>query len=109
MDRGAAVIVESELDALLLSQEAGDLAGVVALGNAQAKPDRITHEALTRATVILVSLDTDTAGAKAAWGFWPATYGDKARRWPTPIGKDPSDAWGKGLDIGAWIQAGIDV
>ena len=107
MERGAAVVVESELDGLLLSQEVGDLAGVVALGNAQAKPDRITHEALTRAAVILISLDTDSTGAKAAWSFWPGTYGDKARRWPTVQGKDASEARGNGLDVRQWIVAGL--
>lgn len=106
-DKAAAVIVESELDGLLLNQETGDLAGVVAMGSAQAKPDRITHEALTRAAVILVSLDTDDAGARAAWAFWPERYGGKAKRWPSIKGKDASDARLNGLDLRAWIIAGI--
>jgi hypothetical protein len=99
--------VESELDGLLLNQEAGDLAGVVAMGTAQAKPDRITHEALTTAAVILVSLDTDDAGAKAAWAFWPENYGGKVKRWPCIGGKDPSDARANGLDLRTWITTGI--
>lgn len=107
LERPALVVVESELDGLLLSQDVGDLAGVVALGNAQAKPDKETHEALTRAVCVLVSLDTDTAGAKAAWRFWPDTYGGKVKRWPTVQGKDASDARAKGLDVRAWIVAGI--
>lgn len=106
-DKGAAVIVESELDGLLLSQEAGDLAAVVAMGNAQAKPDWITHEILTRAEIILCSFDADEAGAKSSWQFWPAIYGTKARRWPTIKGKDQSDARVNGLDLRAWIVAGI--
>jgi len=107
LERGAAVIVESELDALLLNQEAGDLSGVVAMGSAQAKPDRITHEALTTAAVILVSLDTDDAGARAAWAFWPATYGGKTKRWPSINGKDQSEARANGLDLRAWVIAGL--
>ena len=106
-ERAAAVIVESELDGLLLNQEPGDLAGVVALGSAQAKPDRITHEALKAAAVILVSLDNDDAGAKAAWVFWPATYGGKVKRWPCIGGKDPSEARLNGLELRAWIITGI--
>jgi hypothetical protein len=43
------IIVESELDGLLLWQEAGDLIGVVALGSAQTKPDNYTHEVLLKA------------------------------------------------------------
>lgn len=107
LERAAVVIVESELDGLLLSQEAGDLCGVVALGNAQAKPDRATHKALTKAVCILVSLDSDTAGARASWAFWPTTYGKRARRWPTVSGKDASEARANGLDLRAWVIAGI--
>jgi len=107
LERAAAVIVESELDGLLLNQEAGDLAGVVSMGSAQVKPDRITHEALTAAAVILVSLDTDDAGARAAWTLWPATYGRKAKRWPCVGGKDPGEARAKGLDLNNWIIAGL--
>jgi len=106
-ERGAVVVVESELDGLLLSQEVGDLAGVVALGTATAKPDTATHEALKAAALVLVSLDTDDAGAKASWRFWPGTYGDKARRWPTVQGKDASEARGNGLDVRQWIVAGL--
>jgi len=107
LEGGAAVIVESELDGILLNQEAGDLAGVVALGTATAKPDGPTHDALNKMEVVLISLDSDEAGAKAAWSFWPETYGTKAKRWPVPIGKDPSDAKKEGLDIRAWVLAGL--
>ncbi len=106
-DKGAAVIVESELDGMLLNQEAGDLAGVVAMGSAQAKPDRITHEAMAAVAVILVSLDADNAGAKASWQFWPETYGTRAKRWPCVNGKDPSEARANGLDLREWVVAGI--
>ncbi len=47
-------VVESELDGLLINQEAGDLAGVVALGNAQARPDQETHRALKAAGLLLM-------------------------------------------------------
>ncbi|HOG08096.1 MAG TPA: CHC2 zinc finger domain-containing protein [Syntrophales bacterium] len=107
MDRAAAVIVESELDGLLLNQEAGDLSGVVALGTATAKPDTATHAALKAAAVVLVALDSDEAGARAAWRFWPDTYGTKARRWPTVQGKDASAARLNGLDLRAWVVAGL--
>ncbi len=50
---GAAVIVESELDALLINQEAGELVSVVAMGSATAKPGRATHELLTVTPLIL--------------------------------------------------------
>jgi len=107
LERAAAVIVESELDGLLLNQEAGDLCAAVALGSATAKPDISLHGALKKAAVLLVALDTDEAGAKASWKFWPDTYGTKARRWPCLRGKDPSEAKLSGLDLRAWIIAGM--
>ena len=107
VDRAATIIVESELDALLLNQEAGDLVGVVALGSAQAKPDTRTHEVLSNSSVILVSLDTDGAGAKASWAFWPSTYGGKVKRWPSVKGKDPSDARLNNVDLRTWVCAGL--
>lgn len=106
-DGGAGLIVESELDALLLSQEAGDFVFVVAMGTATARPDIQTHKLLKEAPLILIALDTDDAGAKAAWKFWPDTYGTKARRWPTIKGKDASDARLNGLDLRAWVLAGL--
>ena len=107
LEKNVIAIVESELDGVLLNQEAGDLVGVIALGSVSARPDAPTHEALMRAGLILVSLDSDEAGAKAAWGWWPETYGAKFRRWPVPIGKDPGDALQKGLNIRIWIEAGL--
>ena len=106
-DRGAVVIVESELDGLLLSQEAGDLCAVMALGSATSKTNKESHELLRAMPVILISLDTDEAGAKAAWKFWPDTYGKAARRWPCIKGKDPSEAKLNGLDLRNWIIAGL--
>ncbi len=87
-DHEAVVIVESELDGLLLYQEAGDLIDVMAMGSVSARPDAAAHEALIRADLILIALDSDKAGAKAAWGWWPETYGAKIRRWPIAIGMD---------------------
>jgi len=103
----AFVIVESELDGWLIFQEAGELAGIVALGSANLKPDAKTHEKLIRAEMILNALDYDAAGARYAWKFWPETYGSKVIRWPVPIGKDPSDAWKQGLNVRDWIVAGL--
>ena len=107
LEKAAVVVVESELDGLLLNQEVGDLFGVIALGSAQAKPDSIAHGALTATEDILVGLDSDDAGAKAAWAFWPETYGAKVKRWPVVMGKDPSEAFANGLDLRAWAVAGV--
>jgi len=106
-NKGAVVVVESELDGLLLQQEAGDLAAVVALGSAQAKPDGRADALLRSAKTILIALDSDAAGAKAAWSFWPKQYGKKVKRWPCIGGKDPSDARLAGLNLRTWVEAGL--
>lgn len=100
------VLVESELDGLLIAQEAGDIVGVIAMGSAQIRPDQKTEKVLREADLILVALDSDQAGGKEAWGFWKKNYRN-ARRWPVPIGKDPTEAAQMGLSIKAWIMAGF--
>jgi DNA primase len=100
------VIVESELDAILLWQEAGDVCGVLSMGNAQTRPDAETHQTLRAAGLILVALDTDQAGAREAWQWWTRQY-KNVKRWPVPIGKDPSEAKQAGLDLRAWVMAGL--
>lgn len=102
------VIVESELDAWLIWQEAADLTSIIAMGAAAMKPDISTHSLLIKSEKIFNALDYDAAGARHSWKFWPETYGPKVKRWPVPIGKDPSDAWQRGLNIRAWIEAGIE-
>lgn len=101
-----AVLVESELDGLLLQQEAGDLVNVVALGNAQTRPDHQAADLLSQSRLILVALDADLAGAKEAWRWWKDHYA-QAHRWPPIQGKDPGEMWSAGLNLRAWMQAGL--
>jgi hypothetical protein len=100
------ILVESELDALLLYQEAGDLVSLLSLGNAQARPDRAAADLLKQARLILVGLDSDQAGAKEAWGWWKGHY-HQARRWPPIQGKDPGEMFAAGVNLRAWVQAGL--
>ena len=97
---------KSELDAILLIQEAGGLVGVIALGNAQARPDKEAMAALSKCKLILVALDADNAGAKEAWQWWTKHF-STARRWP-PIAKDPGEMFQQGVNLQTWIEAGID-
>ena len=103
------IITESELDAILLFQEVGDQTGIIALGNAQAKPDKDTTKILRQAEVILVSLDSDEAGIKEAWQWWLPHF-PQAKRWPVPgqFGKDHGDAFKAGLDLKAWTRAALE-
>lgn len=104
-DRTAWVVVESELDAILIAQDAGDLVGVIALGNSSSRPDESVHHILLGADCILVALDADTAGAMA-WKWWRERY-PQADRWPVPEGKDPGDYRKAGGDLCRWILAGL--
>ena len=99
------VIVESELDALLIHHLAGDLAGAISQGNSTAKPDAAASYVLTSALVILVALDSDHAGMQAS--AWWQQHFPQSERWPVPVGKDPGDAFKAGVDIRAWVKAGL--
>ncbi len=104
--RTALIVVESELDAILIHQEAADLCGALALGSASARPDSEITEALKTRSLILVSLDSDEAGAKEAWRWW-AEHFHQAKRWPPINGKDPGEMLKAGVSVCAWVKAGI--
>ena len=102
-------VIEAELDGIMVHEHAGDLTGVLSIGNDSAKPDEAAHAALMRAELILVALDFDQVknGRRAggqAWIWWSHNY-RHAIRWPVPIGKDPGDAFKEGLNIRDWIAA----
>jgi len=101
----AYIVVESELDAFLIDQLAGDVVGTVALGAATARPDASTIELLQKAAVILNALDYDAAGAKAQ-RWWREVFPD-AERWPVPKGKDPGEAHQAGVDLRQWVLAAL--
>mgnify|MGYP001386748845 CR=1 FL=1 len=111
------VVVEAELDAMAVAAVAPECVGVLALGSSSPRPDAPAMASLSRALHILVALDFDGAGA----GAWDARLRPKARpdawcwrrafrqadRWPTPDGKDPGEAIAAGVDLAAWITAGL--
>jgi DNA primase len=104
------IVVESELDGFLIFQEAGDLAGIVVMGSATYRPDRETADLLRKADIVLNALDSDRAGADSFWSWWRSQFAN-SERLPIPegYGKDPSEAFQKGLDIRVWILAGLKV
>lgn len=102
-------ICESELDALLVGQFAGHLVNIIATGSASFKPDKETWAQLLNAPLVFVSLDYDDAGNKAACTFWRDNLPDRIYRlFPTPEGKDQTDAYKAGYNLAEWIKAGID-
>jgi len=100
------VIVESELDAVLVAQEAGSLVAAVALRSAGNKPDAATLAIIKAAPVVLIALDRDETGKKgAAW--WLANF-TTAFRWMVPSGhKDVGDLAKRPGLVRAWIEAGL--
>lgn len=64
-DRPVHIVVESDLDAYLVSQEIGDLVGVVCLGSTSSRPDERATEILKRSSHIMNAMDFDRAGAQA--------------------------------------------
>lgn len=113
----AFVVVESDLDGFLVAWHAGDLAGAIPLGTCSAKPKEAATAALRRALAILVSLDHEPrenektgrhenpGGKSSQW--WLQQF-PRAKRWPTPAGKDPGDYLkDHGGNIREWILSGL--
>ncbi len=95
------VVVESEIDAILLQQFAGDLCCSMALGGASKRPDADGHRLLVHAPAIVFSLDVDQTGA-IAFRWWREVYPRIMLRFP-PVGKSPGDAYVMGVDLREWI------
>lgn len=108
LDTGAKVwaVVESELDAILLAQEAQGLLNVIALGSASYPPDATAYPVLEAAPYVLLCLDYDEAGQKKTFQWW-AEHFPQARPWPVPEGKDVCEAWAMGWPLLEWIKGGI--
>lgn len=101
----AFTLVESGFCAILIDQELRGICGAITTWNASAKPDRRATEILRGAAVILDALDYDQAGRTAAT-WWSENFRNH-KRWPVPEGKDPGEAYEAGIDIAAWIKAGL--
>lgn len=103
-----AMIVESELDAILLSQFSTKII-CVALGSCSNRPDIETFNILRKCAGILLSHDSDHAGAKEAFSWWKKNL-PEAIRWPVPekFGKDPSEAWKNNFPLQSWANLGVE-
>lgn len=102
------LIVESELDALLVQQNASHLICCIALGGVSKKPDLEVHEWLKQAPLILLSLDFDEAGKKK-YSFWMNLY-PNLRPWPAAQAKSLGDAIQFfHMDLLKWLKAGLSM
>ncbi len=99
-------VEEAELDAMLIHAMSGGVVGAIGLRSNRIKPDSVAYPLLQAASRICLALDYDAAGAEAL-EWWTKTFPSTARRWPTPIGKDPGDAFAQGADLRQWIAAAL--
>lgn len=109
--REAFVVVESELDAIACASSS-TLAGAIATGSLEGKPDIDAFAVLKNAKQILNALDFGDQGggkeaAKRALRWWDEHFPKTNIRWPVPQGKDPGEAYKMGTDLEAWIKKGL--
>lgn len=100
-----AVLVEGEIDALTIAQQAGDLAAAVATGSTHGARRSKWAARLALADPVLVAYDADEAGEKAA-GYWLAVLGDTAHRW-RPAWDDANAMAQAGADLRRWVAMGL--
>jgi hypothetical protein len=100
------IIVRSELDGLLVDQEAGDIITAIALGNHTIKPTLGLFMALKESPCILVALDHDGGPGAMASQWWLRNF-RQATRWPVPEGSNVIEAFQAGVNIRDWVQAGL--
>jgi DNA primase len=98
------IILESELDAILVQQIAGDLCSCISIpaGN---KPDVWADQILRSAPKLIFSMDFDDAG-KNTFAFWKSTY-PQIKPWPVPQGKSPGDAYKLKVNLRDWLIVGV--
>lgn len=100
-----AIVLESEIDALLIQQEASDFTYCVALSGSTKPLDAETENILKRTTHILFVPDFDSAGANA-WIKWKKKFCN-IHCIVTPYGKSVGDYFQEGGDLRKWLQEAI--
>lgn len=101
----AVIIVESELDAALIWQEARDLTSALALGSAAARPDAAVWAFLDRAENVYVALDNDATGREHL--TWWRQHRPTVRIVSFPNDcKDVGDLL-HGNRVRAWVEAAL--
>ena len=110
----AIVVVESELDAILINQEVGDLITPIATCGASNMPDTEIENYIKESDLCLLAFDSDKDKAN---GFNPGR--EAALRWlshytnsklwsiPEKYGKDPTEAMKNGMPLRLWVELGI--
>ncbi len=101
------IILESEFDALLIQQEAGDFCFCIATGGSTQPLDQITDQIIRKCPLIMFCPDVDKAGAKFLERLQEAYTNGVL--WPAPFGKSPGDAFAdQGINLREWILQGCE-
>ena len=101
------MILESELDAILIAQEAAEHIGALAMGTTAMKFSPAMIRYLSEyIPIILVSLDNDQSGKEKTSRLISEL--PNAIDWPVPekYGKDPGEAF-KRINLKHWIEIGL--
>ncbi|MDL2267186.1 toprim domain-containing protein, partial [Desulfovibrio sp. OttesenSCG-928-G15] len=99
-------VVESELDAYLLAQDAAGLCSVVALGSAANHPDTKTAAFIRQAPAVFYSLDYDAPGRKP-FAWWKDHFSG-IRVCPPVVGKDLGDMVEAGVSLADWVSVALE-
>ena len=98
------IIVESELDAILIAQEAGDIFGVVGTGSTSSKLTASAVQYLNnKIPGILICMDNDQSGQDKADILKKELSNSVNCTIPVEYGKDPGEAW-KNMDLREWFK-----
>lgn len=99
-----ALLLESELDALLVQQEASDLVTALATGGSTGARHPVWVQYLARAPETLIGYDADERGEEAS--IWWLAHQPRARR-VSPMAKDPSEMHLLGQSVRAWVKRAL--
>gem|GEM_PF-6915261 len=64
---------------------------------------------LNDSPVVLLALDTDDPGGKAARQWLDGLHNGYRAMIPPELGKDITDAYLRGVDINVWLSAALDL
>ena len=103
-----AIVVESELDAILLSQELKGEVLIIALGAVKIRPDKRLTAALAKINHILIALDNDEVCNKEYNNFWKINFTRSIQHnIPDGYGTDPTEAMLIILELHHWYLIGV--
>jgi DNA primase len=100
-----AMMMKGYLDALAITQQAGDLIAVVAAGTTTGGRLERWIGRLALASRVLVAFDADKAGEQAA-AWWLMALSTRAKRW-RPYWDDANAMLQDGVDLRTWVREGF--